>query len=793
MYKVIQTKILNKCFRDLKTHGKKGRDAITKARAALSEAASEGKIESLQRTNHGESRISNAEKFNLGDGYRLVVQLVDGHAKVRAFLYAGTHDDTEHWLEQHKDYVWVKSDKDKTLEFVQVSEKDPVKTKVVELDLDSPEALRDLPLLRSLSGEEWTQLSIGDDLRKYVMAVTAESWECDPSGVLDYIEEKGSTDVAIMFDDLFSHAHKGELSELAFRIKLAIGEASISSGADLVLDMQDPRNSEVFVTWEDVDTFPEDSSWADWLLFLHPAQNEIAKKNFRGPARLRGVSGSGKTCVMLHRARYLARKYKLPILLLTLTESMRKLLDSLVKELCGVESALISVLTINGLAHNVINRLHPAGEQSYVLLSEEKRKKLSNDMLEFVRRHEMFSQTKLTGLDSADLRKFIEDEVYYIRSRLRPSEFDRYVDAKNFKRHGRKIALSSEGRRVFLDAANERIEKLMGVKSLDYEGVTSTAASLLATDFISLDKVGWDTLSPADLFRRFPSYMPYRCVLVDEVQDLSQLEVSMIASHSWGGEKLSDIEDGLFLVGDGAQTIYNKGFVLKSCGVNVSNRSYVLKKNYRNTREIMLAAYSLIEKYEFADVDEDNISTPTRPDLASRCGEKPFLVKCKSFGGEVEFVAGVVQSLIEAHQGAEEDSSYPEICIIGLTQAAREEINSKLSGQGIICSELKQSGGVDTNNSVAISTIESAKGHEFKHVFIIGVVEGAMPNKFAMENGIAREASRLYVAITRGRDNIYISYNTEKDNQPSRFLVDIQDHCNDYLWASGELEANIYV
>ncbi|WP_214516314.1 hypothetical protein, partial [Aliivibrio fischeri] len=90
----MQTKALNKCFRDLKKCGKKGKDAITKTRAAQSEAATEGEIQSLKRTNHGESRLTNAEKYDLGNGYRLVVQLVDGVSKTRAFIFAGSHDDT---------------------------------------------------------------------------------------------------------------------------------------------------------------------------------------------------------------------------------------------------------------------------------------------------------------------------------------------------------------------------------------------------------------------------------------------------------------------------------------------------------------------------------------------------------------------------------------------------------------------------------------------------------------------------------------------------------------------------
>ncbi|MCW5209040.1 ATP-dependent helicase, partial [Desulfobulbus sp. US1] len=600
MYKVIQTKSLNKCFRILARNGKKGKDAITKVRAALTEAGTEGSIASLKRTNHGESRLGNIEKYDLGSGYRLVVQLVDGKNNVRAFLFTGDHEDSEQWLESHKDYTWVKSEKDHTLEFVQVSEKEPRGNRIVDPDIDSAEELRVLPLLRHLNSDDWSALSIGDALKDYVLSISSEAWECDPGSILEHLEKESGIECAILFDDLFTHAHKGELSQLSTRIRLELGAAKVTSGSELVTEMQEPKNSEIFVTWEEVSTLPDDSSWADWLLFLHPEQKILSTKEFRGAARLRGVSGSGKTCVMLHRARYLAKKLKEPILLVTLTESMRKLLDSLISELCGVESLFIHTSTINALAQSIVKELHPKGEAAYRMADDNLNNNLLIDTVESVKQHNNFKNSRLAKLNYQDLKRFVEEEVYYIRSRLKYSEFDKYLDPQSFKRHGRKIGLTVEARSVLLDAARYRINGLKKAFGLDYEGVVSAALSLLTNDEGSLGTFGWAKVDTHELESKLRNYAPYRCVLVDEVQDLSQLEVAMIGALPATNETtISNIENGLFLVGDGAQTIYNKGFVLKNCGINVSNRSYVLKKNYRNSKEIMLASYSLIEKYEF--------------------------------------------------------------------------------------------------------------------------------------------------------------------------------------------------
>ena len=66
----------------------------------------------------------------------------------------------------------------------------------------------------------------------------------------------------------------------------------------------------------------------------------------------------------MHRA-FLAKKYGEPVMLVTLTESMRKLLETLVREGCGVEQALIRSSTIARFVEDVVNRLHPHGMRAF--------------------------------------------------------------------------------------------------------------------------------------------------------------------------------------------------------------------------------------------------------------------------------------------------------------------------------------------------------------------------------------------------------------------------------------------
>ena len=60
----------------------------------------------------------------------------------------------------------------------------------------------------------------------------------------------------------------------------------------------------------------------------------------------------------------------------------------------------------------------------------------------------------------------------------------------------------------------------------------------------------------------------------------------------------------------------------------------------------------------------------------------------------------------------------------------------------------------DDKNKIQLMTIHKSKGLEFNHTFIIGVEDGKFPNN---KTEIIDEARLFYVAITRARNNLYLS------------------------------------
>lgn len=69
-------------------------------------------------------------------------------------------------------------------------------------------------------------------------------------------------------------------------------------------------------------------------------------------------------------------------------------------------------------------------------------------------------------------------------------------------------------------------------------------------------------------------------------------------------------------------------------------------------------------------------------------------------------------------------------------------------------------GKVQDENPLVISTIHSAKGLEFKVVFLIQALQGVLPSSYAIkqQETLDEELRLLYVAVTRAKQELFISY-----------------------------------
>ncbi len=103
----------------------------------------------------------------------------------------------------------------------------------------------------------------------------------------------------------------------------------------------------------------------------------------------------------------------------------------------------------------------------------------------------------------------------------------------------------------------------------------------------------------------------------------------------------------------------------------------------------------------------------------------------------------------------------------------------------------------EDNNRVTLMTIHSAKGLEFKNVFIVGVEERLFPSERASFSSKELEEERrlFYVAVTRAEKRLMISYTRQRyrwgqllDCVPSRFIRDIDEKYLDTSNIRGEID-----
>jgi len=325
-----------------------------KVNAALVDAQMDGEIK-LPRTKHGETR-ADVEKYDLSDGYRLVVFRTGEHC---IFVYVGKHDDVDRWLDNHRDYQWVFRTSDRTLSFIPVTVRTE-ETRHIPSTVNLSSDVVERSLYSCLTKEQWAALGVSDATRAAALAITNVHYECGQADDMLLALKNLNADAHDCLIDVCSMSYNQQFSAIASRVELLSGRARIVEAEALDQAVRDVVSTEELISFDD----PQDLSdyltrdrWDDWQLYLHPAQRALVIREFQGPARLRGISGSGKTSILIHRARHLARRYCQPVLAITLTGSMARLLRQLKDSLCGEDEWTSKRIRTSALIHTVVRVL----------------------------------------------------------------------------------------------------------------------------------------------------------------------------------------------------------------------------------------------------------------------------------------------------------------------------------------------------------------------------------------------------------------------------------------------------
>lgn len=476
----------------------------------------------------------------------------------------------------------------------------------------------------------------------------------------------------------------------------------------------------------------EEGDFGAWRVFLHPEQAQYVDRDYNGPFRLTGGAGTGKTVVLLHRARRLASAHTgARVIMSTYTKALAAMLrrdltrlDDQIPVAASLGAPGVFVSGIDALAAAVRDR---AGQDFWSIAGAAVFGHAIGNRGSLVSNSQGWDAAA-SAVGAAPLEisnpAFLEAEYVQVVLPQRVRTLSDYLGAR---RPGRGVALD-RARRVAVWSAIEAY-RASAAKSgrLTWAELSAMASSYLESN---------PTQAPADH------------VLIDEGQDLSPLHWQLV--RALVGEVANDI----FIAEDIHQRIYGHRIVLARYGIKVVGRSRRLTLNYRTTQENLLYALGVLEDAEFIDAAEQ--TETSHGYRSARRGPAPRAIGSTRVWEQTDAVAKTLADWNDRDVG---DS----VAILGRSTAGLRRLQRQLDDRGIRTAFI---GEPSKPGMPQLVTMHGAKGLEFSRVILFDVSEGTVPQPIALqglagadlEDAILRERSLLYVAATRARDELVVTW-----------------------------------
>jgi hypothetical protein len=451
-----------------------------------------------------------------------------------------------------------------------------------------------------------------------------------------------------------------------------------------------------------------------WRVFLHPMQRRIARRvSYNGPAMVSGGAGTGKTVTALHRAAFLADRYigetGAPILLTTYTTSLANALaqqlDLLIDD-PGVRDR-VDVRNLDKIAAEVVRR--DLGRNPTLVAGPRLRESWD-------------TAAKELGVEYRG--RFLLDEWEQVILAQGLTTQEEYLACK---RTGRRKRLGANERRTVWQAISSLTERMREADEWSFLQFVEEAARILTKSGRSL----------------------YRHVIVDEAQDLHPAQWRLLRALVPSGP------DDMFIVGDPHQRIYGSPVSLAKLNIKVVGRSHRLTVNYRTTQEILFWAVRVLGPATADGLDDepDRLEGYVSPMHGRRPIVRPFPDR------EAEIDALVAQVRTWLNDGVEPSAIGVAARVNTLVQRVKGALNA--AGVPAVSTQAKGDG-------VRVATMHAMKGLEFRCVAVTGADEELVPLPYAItpmevdraahEEDMQRERCLLFVACTRARDRLYVTY-----------------------------------
>jgi superfamily I DNA/RNA helicase len=310
-----------------------------------------------------------------------------------------------------------------------------------------------------------------------------------------------------------------------------------------------------------------ESPWEKWTIFLHPEQQQLVEREYSGPSRVSGSTGTGKTVVALHRAAFLARTNPdAQVLLTTFSDALANSLHTKLIRLISNEPRLGERLEVHSM-DAIGQRLYRSNLGHLKLVSREALRQLLEEAADDAKGNKVSLHFLLTEWEQV----------------VDAWQLDTWEEYRDVKRLGRKTRLPEQQRRT-LWGIFERVRSRLEARNL-------------------ITKAGMFTQLASHLVHS--KYPPFDFAVVDEAQDISVAQLRFLSAL--GGNR----PNSLFFAGDLGQRIFQQPFSWKTLGIYIRGRSRTLRINYRTSHQIRTQSDRLLGP-EVSDVDgniEERIGT----------------------------------------------------------------------------------------------------------------------------------------------------------------------------------------
>ncbi len=573
------------------------------------------------------------------------------------------------------------------------------------------------------------------------------------------VDVLGSARVEWQIDALLALATGTSVEDVrkAFRLDQSVpAAAEDDEDTRLLKSLEHPAAQTSFHWIEDNDELRriiEAGDLGAWRLFLHPEQRSYVEQGRKGTFRLSGGAGTGKTVVAIHRARHLASTYPDARILLTtytrnladdLASGVRKLDDSIQLQ-TRLDEPGIYVKGIDQVAWAVVQR---AGDD----IAEAVGQVLGVPRTGVLKASpETLWQEVIDDVEgelppALATQAFLEAEYTQVVLPNRITTAQSYV---RVRRAGRGVALDRAKRAAIWKVIEAYRAKARMHDSTDYFEKAAIAAA-------------WLDLSGERLFDH---------VIVDEAQDLAPSRLQLLRAL------VAEGPNDLFICEDSHQRIYGQKVVLSHCGINVrGGRSRRLTLNYRTTKQNLNWAIKVLAGGDWTDLEGE---AEEHPYQSARTGPEPQLAPAATMNDELDAAVRVISSWLpdesltpQANRGEGRAPAPEGIALLVRDRYRRESVVSGLAERGVEVRSVDRE--AVRPGKPLVMTMHRAKGLEFTHVLLFGVAEGAIPRSLKdydtseqdKADAMLRERALLYVAATRARDVLAVTWN----GRPSRLL-----------------------